>query len=305
VIVGSSVFTVGTILSESLKKPYVFIAFCPQMLPSSEHPSPMVKWQTLPRALNRHSWTVNEWAWGLLLQKTLNAARSTLGLPPVTRTWESLIGSHPIVACDPALAVAPTDYPLAVTQVGAMFAQQTEALSPELESFLQAGPPPVYIGFGSMSDPNPQKTTERIIEAAKRAEVRAVISKGWARLGAEAVPRDVLLIGPEPHTKLFPRCAAVVHHGGAGTTHAAARAGVPQVLMPQLLDQFYWADRVQRVGIGPTKVPRHDDDPELLAQALRECVGSTEVRDRARAIAESLVQNGAERLATALEQLNA
>jgi UDP:flavonoid glycosyltransferase YjiC (YdhE family) len=211
------------------------------------------------------------------------------------------MGRTPVVACDPALASAPSDHPVPVRQIGALFAEEKDELSAEVRAFLEAGEPPVYIGFGSMADVDPERTTERLFESVRRAGVRALVSRGWAGLSSRSCPGNVLLIGPEPHGKLFPRCAAVVHHGGAGTTHAAARAGVPQVIMPQLLDQHYWAHRVHRAGIGPRPVPRYAADPEFLARALRMCVEDGVIREQALRVAARMRTDGTREAADLLE----
>ena len=303
-VVGSSVFAVGAVFAEVLRKPYVYFAFCPQLLASSDHPSPAVPWHGMPHWANRATWAFNGWYWSRLLRTLMNEVRAERKLGPIGDVWSSLTGAHPILASDPVLAAAPADHPVPVAQPGAMFLADSGGLSPGLSSFLEAGPAPAYVGFGSMSDPSPRKTTERILEAVRRAGVRAVISRGWARLVASAAPDGVLFIGPEPHDKLFPRCAAVVHHGGAGTTHAAARAGVPQVVLPQLLDQHYWAHRVRALGLGRADVPRHGRNPEPLARALRACHGDAALIARARAFAGTMRQDGAERAAELLERIS-
>jgi UDP:flavonoid glycosyltransferase YjiC (YdhE family) len=303
VIVGSSVFAVGSILSERFRRPYVFFSFCPQLLPSAEHPSPLVTLQRLPRLANRLTWAVHELLWRRLLQKTLNQARASRGLAPVRRIWSSFVGKHPVIASDPALALAPADYPVRVSQIGAMFVREHAEISAEVRAFLEAGSPPVYVGFGSMADPDPRRTTERLLHSVRRARVRALVSRGWAGLGAESVQGDVLFIGPTPHERLFPRCAAVVHHGGAGTTHAAARAGVPQVVMPHILDQYYWAHQVSRAGIGPAPVARYSGHPDRLARAIRLCVDEPSLIERAREVAAAMRMDGAERGAELLERV--
>lgn len=303
VLVGSTVFTVGTVLSEKLGKPFAFFAFCPQMFPSAKHPSPAIPAQTLPPWLNRLSWGVNEWLWARILKSTLNRVRSDRGLFPVRQVWPSIIGQHPVVASDPTLAQAPEDHPTRIEQVGALVLGERRELSPALVEFLERGPAPVYIGFGSMADPNPTATTGRLLESVRQAKVRAVVFRGWAGLEQREASKDVLFVGEEPHGKLFPRCAAVVHHGGAGTTHAAARAGIPQVVMPQLLDQNFWAHRVWMLGLGPKHVPRHGKDPALLASALRACLDDRAMRERARTFSQELIPNGVERAASLVERL--
>lgn len=303
VITGASVFSVGSLLAEKLSKPYVYFGFSPQLFRSAEHPSVYVPWQGLPRWANWLSSFIDVWTWQSVLGPALNQLRVERGLAPVRDVWRALTGPSPVAAFERALAPAPADYPVPITQVGAMFLRDQGALSPEVSAFLAKGPPPVYIGFGSMADPDPRRTTERVLEAVRRAGVRAVVSRGWARLSAEAPSADVLFLGSEPHDQLFPRCAAVVHHGGSGTIHAAARAGVPQVVMPQMLDQFYWAHRVWRLGIGPRRVTRFSRDPEPLVRAIRACLDDPALRARAREVGESIRMDGAERAAALLERI--
>lgn len=302
-LVGSSVFAVGELLSQKLGIPYAFFAFCPQLFPSGEHPSPTTPWQTMHPWLNRLSWTFNDWNWRWLLLSALNEARAGVGLLPVKDVWTALIGKHPFVASDSALAPAPPDAveALGLRQLPALTLEDPSPLSASVRAFLEAGPPPVYIGFGSMADPDPARTTARLLESVRLAGVRALISRGWAGLRAEETPPGVLFVGPEPHRKLFPHCAAVVHHGGAGTTHAAARAGVPQVPMPQLLDQHYWAQRLKSLGVSPGQVARHGKDPRPLAEALRACVEESHYRDEAKRTASVMRDDGTAQAVMALE----
>jgi UDP:flavonoid glycosyltransferase YjiC (YdhE family) len=124
-----------------------------------------------------------------------------------------------------------------------------------------------------MVDRNAGRTTAMVVEAARAVKRRALISAGWAGLGSnESIGPDVLVIGSIPHAKLFSRVAAVVHHGGAGTTHAATRAGVPQIVVPHLLDQFCWARRVARMGVGPEPLPRWQLSSRRLIARLEACL---------------------------------
>jgi sterol 3beta-glucosyltransferase len=115
-----------------------------------------------------------------------------------------------------------------------------------------------------------------------------VISHGWAGLGDGALPEGVLAVGAVSHARLFPRMAAVVHHGGAGTTTTAARAGVPQIIVPHFLDQHYWAGRVRELGLGPPPIPRTKLSAERLTAALRETVGNEIVAERAQELGRRL-----------------
>lgn len=305
VVVGSSACFVGSMLSERLGEPYVFVCPVPQMFESDEHPSIGIPFQTMPRWLNRLSWVLNDFVFDWAFLGVLNEARRSRGLARVRHAMPSMIGLHPIVAADAALTPVPKQHDPPVVQVGALFLEDETPLSEATRAFLDAGPAPVFIGFGSMPDPEPDRTTRRLLESVRRAGVRAIISRGWAKLNAGSVPDDVLFVGAEPHNRLFPRCAAIIHHGGAGTTHAAARAGVPQVVMPYLLDQYYWAHRVRLVGVSPGRVRRHGDDPGPLATAIRQCVEDAEMQDRARALAPRIATDGAIRAAEVIERVAA
>lgn len=303
VIVGSSVFTVGSVLADRFQKPYALFALFPQVFPSRYHATPMLRWQQLPGAINRLSWRLNSFMWDRLMRKVLNDARRERGLSSIAEVWPTIVGHHPVAAFDPLIAEAPTDYPTPIKQVGALVADDPQELSAEVTRFLAEGQPPVYAGFGSMFDADPARTTERIIDAIQQADARAIVAVGAAGLASARSSREVLFVADEPHVKLFPRCATIVHHGGAGTTHAAARAGVPQVLMPQMLDQHYWAWRLERLGVSAGTVARHGGSGSVLAKAIRRGLEDPSLRARAQAVAQELVPDGAERAVRFVESL--
>lgn len=299
-VLGCSVFAGGRLLSELRGVPYRFLALSPFIIPSEQHPAPFLRSQMLPTWVNRLSWRFNELLWGAFIKGPLNRRRRVMGLVKVPAVWPQLLADVTYLAAEPTLFPAPSQ--LAPTrelhQLGALFLDEPNAaLSPKVEAFLRAGPPPVFIGFGSMSDPNPKKTAAAIAEGARLAGKRVVVSRGWA--GFELPDDDHLcVVGDEPHHLLFPRCAAVVHHGGIGTTHAAVRAGVPQVVMPHLLDQFYTAHRVSLAGVG-FGVPRYRLSGHRFAELLTR-LSQAQLIDRARALAPTVVTDGARRLISML-----
>ncbi|GHF30663.1 glycosyl transferase [Streptomyces mashuensis] len=138
---------------------------------------------------------------------------------------------------------------------------------PLVADFLASGPPPVFVGFGSMVPGDPGRLAEVTAEALRLAGVRGIVQAGWA--GLSVVGDDVITVGPLPHGRLFPRVAAVVHHAGAGTTAAGLRAGVPAVPVPVLTDQPWWAARLAALGVSPGAVPFAELTPERLAAGLR------------------------------------
>lgn len=161
---------------------------------------------------------------------------------------------------------------------------------PDLVEFLQAGETPVYIGFGSMPDPNPSTTTRTLLDAVRRTGKRAIILTGWAGFGADDVPEDVYILKYAPHSWLFPKMAAVVHHGGSGTTASGMRAGVPTVVVPHQGDQGFWGRTVQALGVGTAPIPRKKLTADNLAAAITEATGNRTMRANARALGEKIQQ---------------
>ena len=159
-----------------------------------------------------------------------------------------------------------------------------------LERFLDKGPPPVYIGFGSMGDPQPRRTLSILRRSARRAGLRTVIQSGWAGWHFESDDTCLCAMADLPHDRLFPRLAGAVHHGGAGTTLAAARAGIPQVIVPHLLDQYYWGQRILEKGLGPRPLPKNRLQAGRLTRAMRRIVSSPRLRANARVLSIPLQQ---------------
>jgi vancomycin aglycone glucosyltransferase len=221
------------------------------------HAPPPLPWpaQTSapPPADNRELWARDAKRFGETFGAALNSHRASLGLTPVDDVRAHVFSDDPWLAADPALAPWPDPDDASVLQTGAWLWEDARPLLPELESFLDAGAPPVCFSFGSM---RAQPSLARImVDAARALGRRAILSRGWADLSLEDAGPDVLTIGEVNVRALFPRVAAIVHHGGAGTTTAAALAGTPQVVVPQIYDQHYWAGRVQQLGIGTAHAP--------------------------------------------------
>jgi UDP:flavonoid glycosyltransferase YjiC (YdhE family) len=152
---------------------------------------------------------------------------------------------------------------------------------PALSDFLDAGPPPVFVGFGSMPIRDRERVTTVVQQALQRSGQRGVLSAGWGGIAQRALPADLFQIDYVPYAWLFPRMAAVVHHGGSGTTAAGLRAGVPSLVVPFLMDQFYWGRRVFELGVGPQPIPFKQLSVDRLAAAITVAVGDEPMRRRA------------------------
>ncbi|MCK2214808.1 glycosyltransferase [Actinomadura sp. ATCC 31491] len=271
-------------VAESLRIPYVFTAYCPAVLPSPHHAPPLVPGRP-PASGNRELWERDAESFNELFGAALDAGRAALGLPPAGDVRGHVLTGLPWLAADPALAPWPSPGDDAVFQTGAWLLPDERPLPAELEAFLDAGEPPVYYGFGSMRVPD--GLAEAVAGSARELGVRAVVARGWGQLA----PPGLLSVDEVNHQALFRRVAAVVHHGGAGTTTAAARAGAPQVVLPQLYDQHYWAGRVQELGIGAAHPPGVPSAGSLTA-AL-DCALKPDVAARAQALAGKMRDDGA------------
>jgi len=279
--------------------PYVFAAYCPIVLPSSHHappPLPPVPGQSAPATTdNRELWARDAERFSDLFGPALKSHRQSRGLPTVSDVRRHVFTDRPWLAADPTLAPWP-DSADAVFQSGAWILPDERPLPREVETFLDSGKPPIYIGFGSMR--TTQDLGHVMIQTARALGHRAIVSRGWADLSLTDSEPDCLAIDEVNLQALFRRVAAVVHHGGAGTTTITALAGAPQIIVPQIYDQHYFAQRVQQLGIGiahPPGTPTTDS----LTSALEHCLG-TDVTARARAISTAIRRDGAHKAAERL-----
>ncbi|PTL78769.1 glycosyltransferase [Vitiosangium sp. GDMCC 1.1324] len=288
-VVGGGATMAAHLLADAARVPYRYIGYTPQILPSSYHPMMFVPLTRPPRWLNRFLWRTSKGFYNRLLEKQYNAHRTRLGLPRDEDSFSAIFPHEKtLLACDPELVPAPPDL-AHVPQVGSFALSDDRPLPPDVEAFLRAGPPPIYVGFGSMPDDDPQRTTRRLREAARKAGVRLLLSSGWSGLGSgEDLDSSVHVMGPVSHGLLFPRLAGSVHHGGAGTTAASARAGIPQLLVPHAFDQFMFSRHVHQRGLGPKPISKTSLTVERLAEGLRALASDGPMRERARTIGESI-----------------
>ncbi|AKJ67572.1 glycosyl transferase [Pandoraea thiooxydans] len=267
--------------------------------PSTAFPSPFLPPRWVPRPLNRASHRfVNTMLWKAFRDRT-NAARAAFGLPPRTAVWSS----HPMVyGVSPSLLPAPADWPANAHLCGQWLAPDPVwTPPPALANFLAAGQAPVYIGFGSMAGFDNERLLDALIEAM--AGRRALFYPGWSGIDTRRLPGNFLVIGNTPHDWLFPRTAAVIHHGGSGTSHSAARAGVPSIVTPFAGDQFFWAERLRLAGVAPCAVNGRRPKAAAFARAL-DFVAQTKVRSRAQALGELMqAENGVAAAVAMLERV--
>jgi len=191
----------------------------------------------------------------------------------------------------------PNDWPSNFHTTGYWFLDEMDQWQPPqaLVDFLDAGAPPVYIGFGSMVTPDAQNVAQIAIKAAEKLGKRVLLAAGWAGLRVDDLPPHVFQIDTAPHQWLFPRVAAAVHHGGAGTTAAALRAGVPNIIVPHFGDQQFWGWRIRTLGLGPAPIPRHKLDIPNLSRAMEQATEDKAMRQQALRIGKLISEeNGVE-----------
>ncbi|WP_372006489.1 glycosyltransferase [Tistrella mobilis] len=290
---------VGLSVAECLKVPAIGLGTIP-LSPTSAFPSPFIRPGRVFRPFNRLSHKlVNERFWRGFAESTNAARRRVCGLPPRIRSWRD----HPMLyGISPGLVPRPGDWP-DTARICGQWVRPAGSWTPPpaLDAFLSAGPPPVYIGFGSMAGINPRLLTREVSRLARR--YRIVFSPGWSGVDPAGLPESVFVIGEAPHDRLFPRMSVVVHHGGAGTSHSAVRAGVPSVVVPFAVDNAFWADRLRRAGVAPAPVDVAQLDADRLDAAIA-AAGRPEMRERAKALAAAMAaEDGVAAAVAAIEAL--
>ncbi|GAB4512681.1 MAG: glycosyltransferase [Anaerolineae bacterium] len=212
--------------------------------------------------------------------------RQRLNQPNVTRSdfMRALNRTPTLIGVSPEVVPPAPDWHAHTYTTGYWFLNSPAAWQPgpELDAFLNDGTPPLYIGFGSMANSNPAETAQVILEALRTTNQRAILHSGWA--GFQADDPNVFMLDYAPHDALFPRMAGVIHHGGAGTTAAALRAGVPSGVVAHIGDQWFWGRRVHELGVGAAPMRRHELRVERLATMIRQLTADETMRQQAAAL---------------------
>ncbi|WP_404364529.1 glycosyltransferase [Corallococcus coralloides] len=274
-----------------------------------EFPVPMVPGFRLGAWLNALSYQLLSLANAVWAGATNDFRVKTLGLAPRSRFADPMKKADgsavpALYAYSEHLLPRPADWPPEAQVTGCWFLDEADLWTPPagLQAFLEAGPPPVYVGFGSMGAAHAASRAATVLKAVALTGERAVLASGWGGLKADALPPSIFMLESAPHDGLFPRMSTVVHHGGAGSTMAGLRAGKPTVICPFLGDQPFWGHIVQRAGVGPQPVPQKSLTAERLAEAIRSA-RSPAVVARAAAVGERIrAEDGAARAVQLIEQ---
>jgi len=282
-------------IREKLDLPTIGIHLQP-IAPTTEFPAIMMPkppdWMPLHGQFNKFTHDILMRMNWYVFRKPMNTVRDELlNLPPMEIPFHKLVHKpYPVIqGYSPNVVPVPDDYPDWVHVTGYWFLDEPDWTPPQdLLDFLNAGDPPVYIGFGSMTNRDPQSRTEIVLEALEKTGQRGVLISGWGGMDADTLPDTVYLLESAPHSWLFPRMKAVVHHGGAGTTSAGLRAGVPSILIPHFADQPFWGRRVYELGVGPKAIPRDKLTTDNLAHAINQAVTDSTMQANARTLGEKI-----------------
>lgn len=285
----------GIHLAEKLGVPVAMGFYLPLVVPTSEMPAAGLPDLKLGGWYNRLTYTLVHKGFTTYMGVIQAFRKEKLGLPPFPKSAGVIntADSEPIPilhAFSRHLVSPPSDWPPHAHVTGFWFLDRDEAWEPpeDLVNFLNSGEPPVYVGFGSIFGKKPARTAQIVVDALQEAGVRGLIATGWGGLQARDLPDTIFAIEQAPHDWLFPRVAAVVHHGGAGTTAAGLRAGRPTVICPFFGDQPFWGQRVHDLGVGSKPIPQKKLTVKKLAAALREVTTSTAIRQKAQTLGEHI-----------------
>ncbi|MCB8988485.1 MAG: glycosyltransferase family 1 protein [Ardenticatenaceae bacterium] len=279
--------------AEALGVPVILSVVLPMYTPTAEFAVPLTT-ANLGGFLNRQTYKMVPLI-SAPYSSVINDFRQELGLKPrgkiinETRLPDGrptpiLYGhSHHVVP-------RPSDWPDTTQAAGYWFLPPDESWQPpaDLEAFLQAGPPPVYVGFGSMAGTQPERLAATAVQALQQSGQRGLLATGWGGLKPGALPDTIFQLESAPHDWLFERVTAVVHHGGSGTTAAGLRAGKPSLICPFLGDQPFWGEQVHRLGAGPKPIRQKQLTVDKLAAAIADMTGNEVMRQRATAVGQAL-----------------
>ena len=299
IVLGSGIDFAGSSVAERRGLPYRFVAFTPVAFASSSHPPVTFPVFGMPPLLNKAAWKLTQAGEIILgLRRMFNRQRRAIGLKPVGGIVAHM-GAHSLLAADPFLAPLPPDVKADCTQTGYWFEEESAELDPALLKFIRSGPKPIYVGFGSM--PPFRRCGTFLAALAQAGQFRFVAQKSSFMPELRRNTNNIFLLDKAPHSKLFPLLAGAVHHGGSGTTHTAARAGIAQFVIPYSFDQYYWGERVRALALGPAPVKRAALAPDNFAEALRRL---PLFRNKAEAVGKEMQnRNGLEAALSEVEKL--
>ena len=281
-------------IAEKLSAKAVFATPIPMFIPTSEF-----SFLNFPKFLsgkwfNKLSFKMIKKLTEMTTRSYVNQFRNEIGLSPIKKIdiSKSSQGENvPTIHLHSEFVLPrPNDWHKDAVVTGYCFLKRKQDWTPpkKLVEFLESGDPPIYIGFGSMAGREPEKLASSFIEAILKSGQRGIIATGWGGLKVDHLPKSIFAIDQVPHDWLFPRVAAVIHHGGAGSTAAGLKAGRPTLIVPFFGDQPFWGKQVYKIGAGPKPIPRKNLNCNSLVNAISQLVGDETIKDKAVEIGEKI-----------------
>lgn len=304
-------FPIGYFIAQHMKIPSILAA-----------PFPMTPTRAFPALIFYNGIRYGKIG-NMITHKIFEQIMWSVSSAPIKKFWKAEFGHEPqdfgcpfsrqktrrlptVISCSDHVFPRPGDWPPFVSNTGYWFLDEENGWEPsnDLLGFIRNGPPPVYVGFGSIGDPAlAQETTAMVIDALRLCGQRGVLATGWHGLSQlRTLPENIFILESAPHAWLFPRMAAVVHHGGAGTTAAGLRAGIPQVIIPSGNDQHAWGRRMLELGVGSKPIPRNKLSADKLSGAIRHAL-TQPIADKAKELGLKIrSENGAVTAANIIEE---
>lgn len=309
IVIGHWIIHPLRVAAEKSDTPYITVVLNHASLPS-RHLTP-IGIPNLGNWLNPFWWKIVDLVVNLTLRPSVNTLRQREGLSPfksiLNHGWDSKLLN--LIAVSPTICQKPPDWE-DHHQVCGFFNMPEKAeewqMSADLQAFLDAGPPPVYMTFGSLmpwTEPGLSETVRFLIETAKLAKCRAIIQANLECLDDLPKTDNLFFLKKTPHNRIFPHCAAVVHHGGAGTTQSSTLACCPSVVVEHFVDQVFWGNELHRLGVAPPVLHRRSVTPTKLAKAIRKVLDSPAIKKRAQATGQTMQkENGVNRAVELIEK---
>lgn len=313
IIAGIGGLFVGISLAEKFDLPLLQAHYIP-FTPTRAYPS--FPFSKLPSwsggSVNRLSYRITRQIMWQSFRSADKLERQKVLDMPMAPFWgpyksDCLLNLPILYGYSPSVIPKPSDWNDNIHVTGYWFLDPPTDWTPSraLTDFLEAGSPPVYVGFGSMSNRNPEETADLVIQALAQTKQRAIMLSGWGGMNKTDLPDSVFMLDNAPFSWLFPRMSAVVHHGGAGTTSIGLKAGIPSIVIPFFADQPFWGKHVAELGVGTEPIPRRKLTVDRLAQAIQKALTDKEMRQRAADLGLKIqAEDGVANAVTVVQQIN-
>ncbi len=292
-IIDGGVSVAGRTIAEYFKVPYRHLVVIPGLLRSDKRIPFQHSNKKRSKLAVKMYWAYADFIFGLPTKGTINKVRKKIGLKPI-KSLMDYYTNDAILATDEEIGKVDSSVKTRHMQVGYFHLDDEGELDKDLLDFIEAGSKPIYIGFGSMPDREPEKLNQIFNEILGCKDYRFIISKGWSNMLDNAKGENIKVVDYVPHSKLFPKMAAIIHHGGAGTVHTAAMSGVPQIIVGYLAEHLYWGVKLHDLKMGAKHISRTQLTAENLLAAIRETMQTPAYKENAERMGKILTKKHSE-----------